>query len=183
LIEDPIEYLQEDLPNGSTFLHQEIGRSAKSFPDALFYNFRQKPHLVLIAELREKDAAVAALDLALSGHLVVTTIHANDSIAALRRFHSYVEKVEGATESLAQALQMVIAQKLLAAGPSAPLVSLHEILLTNDAVRATIRKGPLEFDSLRLVVDNSREDGMQSYHTSIKNRIREGKLPAGFAGD
>ncbi|MDE3269582.1 MAG: ATPase, T2SS/T4P/T4SS family [Pseudomonadota bacterium] len=88
-IEDPIEYRFKEA--FSTVSQREIGVDAKSFPSALRASLRQSPDVILVGELRDRETTEVALTAAETGHLVLSTMHTNDSVSTLSRMMSYFE--------------------------------------------------------------------------------------------
>jgi pilus retraction protein PilT len=85
-IEDPIEFL---FTNKRSIINQrEVGRDTESLQTALRNALRQAPDCILIGEIRDRETMSAALSMALSGHLVLATLHANNSVHALGRIRS-----------------------------------------------------------------------------------------------
>jgi len=82
-IEDPIEFLHRD---HLSFIHQrELGLDTRSFHDGLKYVLRQDPDIILVGEIRDLETARIAVQSALTGHLVLSTLHTNDSASAPMR--------------------------------------------------------------------------------------------------
>jgi twitching motility protein PilU len=87
-LEDPIEFL---FRNKRSIVNQrEIGNDATSLPIALKNALRQAPDCILIGEIRDKETMSAAIAYAQSGHLVVATLHANNSYQALNADHQFL---------------------------------------------------------------------------------------------
>ncbi|MET0321563.1 MAG: PilT/PilU family type 4a pilus ATPase, partial [Duganella sp.] len=114
-LEDPIEFL---FRNKQSIVNQrEIGTDATSFATALRNALRQAPDCILIGEIRDKEAMAAALAYAQSGHLVVATLHANNSYNALNRIIGFypVENRAALMQDLSSTLQAIVAQRLVPA--------------------------------------------------------------------
>ena len=86
-IEDPIEFLHRD--KKSIVNQREVGRDTQSMQTALKNALRQAPDCILIGEIRDRETMTSALSYALSGHLVLATMHANNSYHALSRVMSF----------------------------------------------------------------------------------------------
>ena len=103
-VEDPIEYALEGV--GQTQVNNKVGLTfAQGFRAIL----RQDPDVVMVGEIRDKETAETAIQASLTGHLVLSTIHTNDSVGAITRL------IDMGVEPylLASTLKMVIAQRLV----------------------------------------------------------------------
>ena len=103
-VEDPIEYALEGV--GQTQVNNKVGLS---FSKGLRAILRQDPDVVMVGEIRDKETAETAIQASLTGHLVLSTIHTNDSVGAITRL------IDMGVEPylLASTLKMVIAQRLV----------------------------------------------------------------------
>ena len=114
-IEDPIEFL---FRNSKSIVNQrEIGTDAATLNIALRNALRQAPDCILIGEIRDKETMSAALAYAQSGHLVVATLHANNSYQALTRVINFypIENRQSLLSDLAVTLKAVVSQRLVSA--------------------------------------------------------------------
>lgn len=112
-IEDPVEYL---FRNKKSIVNQrEVGTDTESLQVALKNALRQAPDVILIGEIRDRETMSAAVSYAQSGHLVLATMHANNSYQALNRILSFypVEVRPTLLTDLAATLKGVISQRLL----------------------------------------------------------------------
>lgn len=82
-IEDPIEFIFTD--KKSIFSQREIGRDTESFPAAIRAAMREDPDIVMIGEMRDAETVEAALNLAETGHLVLSTLHTSGSVQTISR--------------------------------------------------------------------------------------------------
>ena len=141
-IEDPIEFL---FTNHKSVVNQrEVGRDVQSLQIGLKNAMRQAPDCIFIGEIRDRETMSAALSYALSGHLVLSTMHANNSHHALGRILSfYSPEARPALQSdLAAGLRAVVSQRLLRStqGGRIPAV---EVLLNTQLVSEMIEQGNL----------------------------------------
>lgn len=103
-LEDPVEYSIEGLVQIPVRTMKKM-----SFADTLRSVLRLDPDIIMIGEIRDEDTAVTALQAALSGHLVLSTFHANDTAAAVARLLSYSR----GNPLFTSALRLIIAQRLI----------------------------------------------------------------------
>jgi twitching motility protein PilU len=170
-IEDPVEFL---FSNKKSLVNQrEVGRDTQSLQVALKNALRQAPDCILIGEIRDRETMTSALSYALSGHLVVATMHANNSYHALGRILSFYtpEARPALLSDLSAALRAVISQRLLraAAGGRKPAV---EVLLNTKLVAELIEQG--DFSGVKEAVEKSIAEGSQTFEQDIARLIREG---------
>jgi twitching motility protein PilT len=172
-IEDPIEYVFTD--NKSAIDQREIGHDATTFVRAMRATLRQDPNVILIGELRGLESMQTALSLAETGHLVFTTLHTNDAAQTVERLiDSFPPSQQSQIRSqLAATLSGVISQRLLPAvqGGRIPAV---EIMITNTAIRNTIREGNIH--QILGIIQTSAEVGMQTLDSSLEELIQAGSV-------
>jgi twitching motility protein PilU len=170
-IEDPIEFL---FTNKKSVVNQrEVGRDTTSLQVALRNALRQAPDCILIGEIRDRETMTSAISYALSGHLVVATMHANNSYHALGRILSFYtpESRPALLSDLAAALRAVISQRLLraATGGRAPAV---EVLLNTKHIAELIASG--DFSGVKEAMENSMAEGSQTFEQDLARLINEG---------
>lgn len=137
-IEDPIEYI---IKNDKSLIDQrEVGTHTSSFQNALRACMRQDPDIIIIGEMRDYETMQAALTLAETGHLVLSTMHTNNSVQTIDRIIDTFpeQKHKQVRIQLASTLTGVISQRLVP-GVEDELVFAYEQLVVNDAVRNIIR--------------------------------------------
>lgn len=127
-IEDPIEYTFED--KKSIISQILLGKNITSFAQGIKASMRENPNVIMIGELRTLEDIKVALFAAESGHLVITTLHADNVTDALDRMINYEEKLK-LKNLLANTFQAIIAQKLITTKKHKVLCL--EVLLRNDA--------------------------------------------------
>jgi twitching motility protein PilU len=170
-IEDPIEFL---FSNKKSIVNQrEVGRDTQSLQVALRNALRQAPDCILIGEIRDRETMTAAISYALSGHLVLATLHANNSYHALGRILSfYPPETRGTLLSdLSSGLRAIVSQRLLRSttGGRVPAV---EVLLNTKLIGELIGKGDLP--GVKEAVEKSLAEGSQSFEQDIARLIGEG---------
>jgi twitching motility protein PilU len=170
-IEDPIEFL---FSNKKSIVNQrEVGRDTQSLQVALKNALRQAPDCIMIGEIRDRETMTAALSYALSGHLVLATLHANNSYHAMGRILSFYTPEARPTllSDLAAGLRAVISQRLLRSN-SGGRVAAVEVLLNTKLVAELIEKGDLS--EIKEAVEKSLAEGSQTFEVDIARLIGEG---------
>lgn len=172
-LEDPVEYLFSH--KLSVVNQREVGRDTESMAVALRNAMRQAPDVIMIGEIRDRESMTAALSYALSGHLVLATLHANNADHAIGRVISFYppEVREGVRADLAAALKAIIAQRLLraTAGGRVPAV---EVLRNTKLVSDLIEKGDLL--QLKEAIEKSTAEGSQSFDQDLARLVRAGTV-------
>ncbi len=170
-IEDPLEFL---FSNKKSVVNQrEVGRDTQSLQIGLKNALRQAPDCILIGEIRDRETMTAALSYALSGHLVLSTLHANNSYHALGRILSFYtpEARPALLSDLASGLKAIVSQRLLqnTSGGRVPAV---EVLLNTQLVSEMITRG--DFNEVKEALTKSMSQGSQTFEQDIARLIREG---------
>ncbi|MDI1350171.1 PilT/PilU family type 4a pilus ATPase [Aquabacterium sp.] len=174
-IEDPLEFL---FVNKKSIVNQrEVGRDTHSLQVGLKNALRQAPDCILIGEIRDRETMTAALSYALSGHLVLSTLHANNSYHALGRILSFYtpEARPALLNDLASGLKAIVSQRLLKAqtGPNAGgRIPAVEVLLNTQLVSEMIERG--DISAVKEALEKSMAEGSQSYEQDIARLINEG---------
>jgi twitching motility protein PilT len=172
-IEDPIEYIHT---NAQAVVNQrEVGRDATSFTAALRSVFREDPDVVLIGEMRDFETIASALTIAETGHLVLATLHTNDSAQTIDRIVDVFpgEQQQQVRTQLANCLAGAIYQQLLRS-IGGGRVAAFEILVASSAVRNLVKEG--KTNQIRNVLQTSLREGMQTLERSMAQLVREGLI-------
>lgn len=170
-IEDPIEYL---FHNKKSIVNQrEVGTDALSFEVALRNSLRQAPDCILIGEIRDQQTMASAMSYAQSGHLVLATLHANNSYHALNRIISFfpTEHRTALLLDLASSVRAVVSQRLIRAvdGGRCPAV---EVLLNTRYVAELIASGNVT--EIKEAIEKSLSPGSQTFERALVQLIKEG---------
>ena len=172
-IEDPIEFLFQN--KRSIVNQREVGRDTQSLQVALKNALRQAPDCIMIGEIRDRETMTSAISYALSGHLVLATLHANNSYHALGRILSFYSPESRPTllADLSAGLRAIISQRLLRAevGGRVPGV---EILLNTKLIAELIEQGDLS--GVKEAMEKSLAEGSQTFEEDIARLINEGTV-------
>lgn len=173
-LEDPIEFL---FRNKKSIVNQrEIGSDALSFHTALKNSMRQAPDCILIGEIRDKETMAAALAYAQSGHLVLATLHANNSYNALNRIISFypIENRFALLQDLSSAVKAIVSQRLVRSATGGPRHAAVEVMVNTRYIADLIEKG--EIGQIKDAMDKSLSPGSQTFETALYNLVKEGKV-------
>jgi twitching motility protein PilU len=162
--EDPIEFL---FRNKKSIINQrEIGQDALTLQTAMKNAMRQAPDVMFIGEIRDRETMGAALAYAMSGHLVVATMHATNSSHALNRVISFYtpETRQALFQDMAASLKAIVSQRLVRAKRGGRLPAV-EILLNNGHMTSLIENG--DVPAIKDAMERSLAPGSQSFEQSL----------------
>ena len=172
-IEDPVEYLFDD--KQSVITQREVGLDTPSFHSALKHVLRQDPDVIMIGEMRDDTSLRVAMTAAETGHIVLSTLHANTCPQVISRILDFfpMEERKQVLMSLANNMAAVICQRLIPAIQGGVMPAL-EIMLNTPTVRKLLMKN--ELDVLAAAIETGKEDGMQTFNQAIYDLIRSGAI-------
>jgi len=179
-IEDPIEFLHQH--SRSVVDQREVGMDTKSYASALRRAMREAPNVILIGEIRDRETMEHAIAYAETGHLCLSTLHATNANQTLERIINFFPDTAHRQlfMDLSLNLRAVISQRLVTGldNKRHPAV---EILLNSPYAADLIQKG--EIDSVKEVMAQSVEGGMQTFDQSLYQLYKDGKISAEDALD
>ncbi|HEU4851223.1 MAG TPA: PilT/PilU family type 4a pilus ATPase [Telluria sp.] len=173
-LEDPVEYL---FKNKKSIVNQrEIGSDAKNFHIALKNAMRQAPDCILIGEIRDQETMAAALAYAQSGHLVLATLHANNSYNALNRIISFypIENRPALLQDLSAAVKAIVSQRLVRAAAGGRRHAAVEVLVNTRYIADLIEKG--EIGQIKEAMEKSLSPGSQSFEGALFKLVKDGRI-------
>ncbi|MFC2071714.1 type IV pilus twitching motility protein PilT [Chloroflexota bacterium] len=173
-IEDPIEFVYTN--DKCTITQRELGGDTKSFAEALRHVLRQDPDIILVGEMRDLETAAAALEIAETGHLIMTTGHAPSAPQTVERIIDMFPPYERATvqSRLASLLVGVLTQALVPTVDGSGRVAAIEIMLASPAIRANIRDGKV-YQIPNAMLTQARM-GMVLLDQALINHYRKGTI-------
>ncbi len=172
-IEDPVEFVHI---NRSSIIEQiEVGHDTPDFASSLRSILRQNPDVILVGEMRDPETISTALTAAETGHLVLSTLHTNDTSQAVSRI---LDTFPAGNQSqirqqLSLALLAIVAQQLVP-GISVGRYPAVEILMATSGVRSLIRKG--EDHQIYSAISTGRTEGMMTMEQSLSEMVRAGRI-------
>ena len=172
-VEDPIEFTHQH--KKSVIAQREIGIDTHSYENALRSAMREAPDVILVGEVRAREVMKYVLTFAETGHLVLTTLHANNANGALERIVNFFpEDVRPQLlMDLALNLRAIISQRLIRS-LSGGLVPAVEVLLNTPYIADLIQKGKIDY--VKDAMEQSTESGTQTFDQSLFKLYREGKI-------
>jgi twitching motility protein PilT len=173
-IEDPIEFVHEEI---RSLIHQrQVGYDTESFARALRHIVRQSPDVILIGEMRDSDTMQTALSAALTGHLILSTLHTTNAVQSIDRILNYFpgEARAQAQVDLATTLIGIVSMRLLRKADGSGRIPAVEILLATPTIRRLIKEG--EFVEIYDVIKRSQDYGMCSFNQSLIDLVQSGQV-------
>ncbi len=172
-IEDPIEFVHKH--RKSIVNQREIGMDTDSYSDALKSALRQAPDVILIGEIRDQETMEHAVTFAETGHLAISTLHANNSNQALDRIINFFPQDRHNQLLLDLSLNMraIISQRLIATVDGKRAAAI-EVLLGTPLVRDMIQRG--EIDGLKEIMKKSEHQGMQTFDSDLLKLFQQGRI-------
>jgi len=173
-IEDPMEYEHQHL--GCIVTQREVGVDTESYEVALKNTLRQAPDVILIGEIRTRETMQNAITFAETGHLCLSTLHANNANQALDRIlHFFPEEMHDQLfMDLSLNLRGVVAQQLIKRADGKGRYPAVEVLINTPLAKDYIRKG--EVNKLKELMKDSREQGMQTFDQALYDLYVAGKI-------
>ncbi|HEX7965612.1 MAG TPA: PilT/PilU family type 4a pilus ATPase [Gammaproteobacteria bacterium] len=172
-IEDPIEFSH---PNIQSIVNQrEVGQDTLSYANALKSSLREAPDVILIGEIRDRETMEAAIELAGTGHLAISTLHANNAHQTMDRIINMFpqELHKQLFMDLSLNLRAIISQRLVI-GKDGKRVAAVEVMLNTPHIADLILKG--QVDEIREAMEESPEGGMQSFDEALHRLYKEGRI-------
>jgi len=174
-IEDPVEFVHSH--KQSIVNQREVGVDTDSYEDALKNTLRQAPDVILIGEIRDRETMEHALAFAETGHLAISTLHANNANQALDRIINFFpeDRRNQLLLDLSLNLRAFVSQRLIKTidGKRAAAV---EILLGTPLVQDMIRRGDVH--EIKEVMQKSESLGMQTFDRALYKLVEAGRISA-----
>ena len=164
-IEDPVEYVHEH--HHCVVTQREVGVDTDSFHAALKNTLRQAPDVILIGEIRDREAMEYAIAFAETGHLCMSTLHANSANQALDRIINFFPEERRAQllMDLSLNLRAFVSQRLIPKKGGAGRAAAVEVLLNSPLIADLVFKGHVH--EIKEVMAKSRELGMQTFDQAL----------------
>jgi twitching motility protein PilU len=172
-IEDPVEYVHS---HKKCIVNQrEVGVDTRSWHNALKNTLRQAPDVILIGEIRDRETMEHALAFAETGHLCISTLHANNANQALDRIVNFFpeERRQQLLMDMSTNMQAIISQRLIPTVDGKRCAAI-EILMGTPMISDLILKG--EFEGIKDVMEKSANVGMVTFDGALMELYKEGLI-------
>ena len=172
-IEDPIEFVHKH--KKSIVNQREVGVDTMSWEDALKNTLRQAPDVILIGEIRDRETMEHAMAFAETGHLAISTLHANNANQALDRIINFFpeERHKQLMLDLSLNLRGFVSQRLVPTVDGKRAAAI-EVLLGTPLVADLILKG--EITSIKEVMSKSENIGMRTFDAALYYLYKDGRV-------
>jgi len=172
-IEDPIEYVHSH--KKSIVNQREVGVDTRNWHNALKNTLRQAPDVILIGEIRDRETMEHAIAFAETGHLCISTLHANNANQALDRIINFFpeERRQQLLMDLSLNIQAFISQRLVPTVDGKRCAAI-EVLLGTPMIAELILRG--ELDGIKEVMKKSENIGMKTFDTALFELYQEGLI-------
>lgn len=172
-IEDPVEFIHKH--KKSVINQREVGVDTRSYHAALKNTLRQAPDVILIGEIRDRETMEHALAFAETGHLCISTLHANNANQALDRIINFFpeERRNQLLTDLSLNLRAFVSQRLIPTVDGKRTAAI-EILLGTPTVRELILRG--EIEGIKEIMEKSQNLGMQTFDTALFKLYQAGLI-------
>jgi twitching motility protein PilT len=173
-IEDPIEYVQYD--KEAIINQRELGVDTNSFSDAVRGAMREDPDIILVGEMRDRETVNAAFQAALTGHLVLTTLHTLDVVRTINRVVDfYPETMQmQARIMLAETIKSIISMRLLPQVGGGRLPAM-EIMKVTGRIKEFI-EDPEKTEMIKLAMEEGEAEGMITFDRYLLKLYQTGKI-------
>lgn len=172
-IEDPIEYVH---PNKRSIINQrEVGTDTLSYERALKSSLREAPDVILIGEVRVRETMDAVIQLANTGHLAITTLHANNANQALQRVvNLYPDELrEQLYMDLSMTLRAIVSQRLVRRKDGRRVAAV-EVMINTPYIQDLILNRKI--DEVKEAMINSSDRGMLTFDNSLYKLYKDGLI-------
>jgi len=172
-IEDPVEFVHKH--KRSVINQREVGVDTRSYKAALKNTLRQAPDVILIGEIRDRETMEHALEFAETGHLAISTLHANNANQALERIINLFpeERRPQLLMGLSQNLRAFVSQRLLPTVDGKRCAAV-EVLLGTKTIQELVLKN--RFTEIKEIMEKSENLGMQTFDGAIFKLYMAGKI-------
>jgi len=173
-IEDPIEFDHDH--GGCVVTQREVGIDTDSYDVALKNSLRQAPDVIMVGEIRTRATMDYAISFAETGHLCLSTIHANNANQTMDRVINFFpdDRRDQLLIDLSLNLKAVIAQRLIPKKDGSGSVVAVEVLLNTPLISDLIEKGKVA--EIKDVMKRSRELGMQTFDQAVYDLYKAGEI-------
>ena len=172
-IEDPIEFVH---PHRRSLVNQrEVGMDTLSFHDALRHAMREAPDVIMVGEIRDSQTMQHAMSYADSGHLCMSTLHANSANQAIQRVINFFPQDvrHQVLQDLSLSLRAVVGQRLIT-NVQGQLVPALEVMVVTPYIADLIFKG--QIDEIKSAMAKGADQGMSTFDNSLYNLYTAGQI-------
>lgn len=173
LIEDPVEFIHPH--QGCIITQREVGSDTNTYADALKNTLRQAPDVIVIGEIRDAKTMEYAISFAETGHLCISTLHANNANQALDRIINFFpqDKRDQLLMDLSLNLRGIVSQRLIPSLDNKRALC-AEVLLSSAHIADLIKQG--EITKIKAAMSQVETSGMQTFDQALEQLVVAGKI-------
>ena len=173
-VEDPVEFVHQS--RQSLITHREVGIDTHTWHHALKNTLRQAPDVILIGEIRDAETMEHAIAFAETGHLCLSTLHANSANQTIDRIINFFseDRRKQLLMDLSSNLRAIVSQRLVRTADGKGRKAAIEILINTPIIADKLLKG--EFHEIKAIMSKSRELGMKTFDWSLFELYNEGTI-------
>jgi len=174
-LEDPIEFVHDH--KKSVVAQREIGTDTASFSTGMKAALREAPDVILMGEIRDQDTMEFALKFSNTGHLALSTLHANNATTTMERILGFYPKdgLEAQAKRIAQNLRAIVCQRLVPAANGGKVAAV-ELLINTAYISDLISK--MEVGNIKDAIERGGQYKMQSFDQHLVQLYNEGRITA-----
>jgi twitching motility protein PilT len=172
-LENPIEFLHRD--KKSSITQRDVGTDTMDFNDGLRAALRQDPDVILVGEMRDTETIDIAMKAAETGHLVLSTLHTQDTVQTISRLIAVFDRSEQEMVRirLSETLQAVVSQRLLPRADGQGRVVACEVMVVTGTIRDCIRDPERVPEIADLIAEGRDHYGSQTFDQHLADLVRE----------
>ncbi len=180
IIASPVEFVHRS--QRCIIRHREVGRDTQSFKQGTIEALRQDPDIIVIGEMRDPETIMSALEVADSGHKVLSTLHTSSAIESIDRIIGEVpsEEQDRVRNRLADVLRCVISQKLVPSKDGKRILA-KEIMLMAPNIRSAIKNN--NTSEIYQMMRDGLKNGMTTLEQDLKNLVEMNRITPETAMD
>ena len=173
-IEDPVEFIHQH--QKCVVTQREVGIDTLSYKDALKNALRQAPDVILIGEIRDAATMESAIEFAETGHLCVSTLHANNANQAIERILNFFPPTRQHEIRLQLSLNLraIVSQRLVPSLVGNGRAAALEILLDTPRIRELVKRG--EIESIKDAMEQGVNEGCKTFDAALFDLLMVGKI-------
>ncbi|MCG6938311.1 MAG: PilT/PilU family type 4a pilus ATPase [Gammaproteobacteria bacterium] len=173
-IEDPIEFVHDHA--NCIVTQREVGVDTDNYEIALKNTLRQAPDVILIGEIRDRETMEHAIAFAETGHLCLSTLHANSTNQALDRIINFFpeDRRQQLLMDLSLNLKSVISQRLIPAASGDGRLAAVEVMINSPLMADLIFKGDIQ--EMKQIIAKSNELGMRTFDQALFKLYKKGQI-------
>jgi twitching motility protein PilU len=163
-LEDPIEFMH--MHKKSLVAQREIGTDTQSFETGMRAAMRESPDVILMGEIRDANSMEYAVKFANTGHLCLSTVHANNAVSSIERMLGFFDRevLEQEAKRLSQNLRAIVCQRLVP-GTDGGKVAAIEVLVNTPRIMDLIAR--LDYDTIKSTVEQGANYGMRTFDQAL----------------